>query len=115
MFKRKKNKTGCETPEYRCPTMPPVKPPKPPTSGSNAAKPNSNYIPPASVKESCTYSTPCGWCCKWDKKCDKKIGPEVMPVLKMPDYVAENIIEDVKNRMYELCGVSENLIKENKQ
>lgn len=22
----------------------------------------------------CTYSTPCGWCCKWDKKCDKKIG-----------------------------------------
>ena len=23
MFKRKKKKTGCETPEYRCPTMPP--------------------------------------------------------------------------------------------
>ena len=22
----------------------------------------------------CTYSTPCGWCCKWDKKCDRKIG-----------------------------------------
>lgn len=22
----------------------------------------------------CTYSTPCGWCCKWDKECDKKIG-----------------------------------------
>ena len=21
----------------------------------------------------CTYSTPCGYCCKWDKKCDKKI------------------------------------------
>ena len=21
----------------------------------------------------CTYSTPCGWCCKWDKKCDKKM------------------------------------------
>lgn len=39
MFKHKKKKTGCETPEYRCPTMPPVKPPKPQTSGSNAVKP----------------------------------------------------------------------------
>ena len=28
MFKRKKKKTGCETPEYRCPTMPPVTQPK---------------------------------------------------------------------------------------
>ena len=28
MFKRKKKKTGCETPEYRCPTMPPVAQPK---------------------------------------------------------------------------------------
>jgi hypothetical protein len=54
--------------------MPPVKPPKPPTSGSNAVKPNPNYAPPASVKKSCAYSTPCGWCAKWDKKCDKKIG-----------------------------------------
>ena len=43
MFKRKKKKTGCETPEYRWPTMPPVKPPKPPTSGSNAVKPNLNW------------------------------------------------------------------------
>jgi hypothetical protein len=89
-----------------------TKPPKPPTSGSNAVKPNPNYIPPASIKENCTYETPCGWCTKRDKKCDKKIGPEVMPVLKMPDHAAENIIEDVKNRMYESCGVSENLIKE---
>ena len=66
MFKRKKKKTGCETPElrkytpppppptsgsnavktgsqvpsqYNPPPMPPVKPPKPPTSGSNAFKP----------------------------------------------------------------------------
>ena len=61
----------------------------------------------------CTYATPCGWCTKWDKKCDKKIGPDIMPILKMPDHVAENIIEDVKNRMYESCGVSEKLIKEN--
>lgn len=36
MFKRKKKKTGCETPEFRKPTVPP---PKPPTSGSNAVKP----------------------------------------------------------------------------
>ena len=26
------------------------------------------------ITRQCTYSTPCGWCCKWDKKCDKKIG-----------------------------------------
>ena len=52
MFKRKKKKTGCETPEYRRPTLPPnsnlgwqptkssgTKPPNPPTSGSNAVKP----------------------------------------------------------------------------
>ena len=30
MFKRKKKKTGCETPEYRCPVPPPpIKPPTP--------------------------------------------------------------------------------------
>ena len=46
MFKRKKKKTGCETPEFRKPTQPP----SPPTSGFNAVKPNPNYIPPASVK-----------------------------------------------------------------
>jgi hypothetical protein len=32
----------------------------------------------------------------------------------MPDHVAESIIEDVKNKIYESCGVSESLIKENK-
>lgn len=77
MFKRKKKKTGCETPEYRCLTMPPVKPPKPPTSGSNAFKSSpvtilSNNI--GTVEIICHYETPCGWCAKWDKKCDKKIG-----------------------------------------
>lgn len=61
----------------------------------------------------CTYETPCGWCAKRDKKCDKKIDPDIVPILKMPDHVAESIIEDAKNRMYESCGVSENLIKEN--
>ncbi len=68
-FKPKK-KTGVQTPELRKPTPPPP----PPTRGSNAVKPNPNYIPPASVKENCAYSTPCGYCTKWDKKCDKKIG-----------------------------------------
>lgn len=46
MFKRKKKKIGCEMPEFRKPTSPPP----PPTSGSNAHKPNPNYVPPASVK-----------------------------------------------------------------
>jgi hypothetical protein len=40
-----KNKSGYQPPEYRKPTPPP-----PPTSGSNAVKPNPNYVPPASVK-----------------------------------------------------------------
>ena len=51
MFKRKNKKTGVQIhPQYNPPPMPPVKPPEPPTSGSNAVKPNPNYIPPASVK-----------------------------------------------------------------
>jgi hypothetical protein len=45
MFKRNKKKTGVQTPELRKPTPPPP----PPTSGSNAVKPNPNYVPPASV------------------------------------------------------------------
>lgn len=45
-FKHKK-KTGCETPGLRKPTPPPP----PPTSGSNAVKPNPNYVPPASVAQ----------------------------------------------------------------
>jgi hypothetical protein len=45
MFKRKKKKTGCETPELRQYTPPPP----PPTSGSNAVKPNPNYVPTATV------------------------------------------------------------------
>lgn len=99
MFKRKKKKTGVQTPEFRRPTPPPP----PPTSGSNAVKPNISYgyqpiytltqNPPdtfssllksapvcvlpndiSTVDYICTYSTPCGWCVKWDKKCDEKIG-----------------------------------------
>jgi hypothetical protein len=68
-FKPKK-KTGVQTPEFRKPSAPPPSP----TSGSNAVRPNPNYVPPASVKKSCPYELPCGWCTKWDKKCDKKIG-----------------------------------------
>lgn len=49
-----------KTPNFRKPTPPP--------------KPNPNYTPPPTVKITCTYITPCGWCTKWDKKCDKKIG-----------------------------------------
>lgn len=46
-----KNKTGIQTPEFRKPTPPPP----PPTSGSNARKPNPNYVPPASVIVNCGH------------------------------------------------------------
>ena len=62
MFERKKKKTCCETPTRSRFSMAPnsnlgwqptkssgTKPPKPPTSGSNAVKPNPNYVPPAST------------------------------------------------------------------
>jgi hypothetical protein len=90
-FKRKK-KTGIQTPEFRKPTPPPP----PPTSGSNAHKPNPNYVPPASVKKSCQYETPCGWCCKWDKKCDEKIGCE-SPSLPIPKSHAQKTIDYIKS------------------
>ena len=99
MFKRKKKKTGCETPEYRCPTMPPVKPPKPPTSGSNAFKSSqvtilSNNI--GTVEIICHYETPCGWCAKWDKRCDKKIGGH-SPSVPMPETEAQKLINYIKS------------------
>jgi hypothetical protein len=95
--------------------MPPVKPPKPPTSGSNAVKPNPNYAPPASVKKSCTYSTPCGWCTKWDKKCDKKIPWRGQRVNINPiDDVIDELIKTLINKTctsdsdheWECCGIS---------
>lgn len=92
MFKRKKNKTGVQTPEFRKPSAPPP----PPTSGSNAVKPNPNYVPPASVKKSCPYELPCGWCTKWDKKCDKKIGCEP-PSIPMSESHAQKIISEIKS------------------
>ena len=45
MFKRKKKKTGVQTPELRKPTPPPP----PPTSGSNAQKTGSQIPPQANV------------------------------------------------------------------
>lgn len=94
MFKCKKKKTDCETPEFRSKVpIPPVKPAKPnpnfgyqpqhtstqnpsppPTSGSNVVKPNPTYVPLDSIKKLCPYELLCDYCTKWDKKCDKKIG-----------------------------------------
>ena len=100
---------GCKTPKFRKPTappqynpppMPPVQPPKPPTSGSNAFKPNPNYVPPASVKpikKSCQYETPCGWCTRWDKKCDRKSGYVDSPSLKLSETEAQKIINYIKS------------------
>ena len=47
MLKRKNKKTGVQTPEFRKPSAPPP----PPTSGSNAVKPNPNYVPPDSTPQ----------------------------------------------------------------
>jgi hypothetical protein len=111
MFKRKKKKTGIQTPKFSYTTPPP-----PPTSGSNAVKPNPNYVPPASVKTSCLYELPCGWCTKWDKKCDKKIGPErgqrvnINPVGDAIDepigIIVNKICKSDSDHEWECCGVS---------
>ena len=69
MFKRKK-KTGCETPTFSKPTVPPQ--PNVPTMPTTTNPPNVG----SSVQrphQPCPYETPCGWCSKWDKKCDRKI------------------------------------------
>lgn len=50
MFKRKKKKIGVQTSKFSYTTSPP-----PPTSGSNARKPNPNYVPPASVIVNCGH------------------------------------------------------------
>jgi hypothetical protein len=122
MFNHKNKKTGCETPEFRSKVpMPPVRPakpnpnfgwqpqytstqnpPSPPTSGSNAVKPNQNYILPNSIKvitDTCPLLTPCGWCAKWDKKCDKKICgyPTVDPTDKTPKSHAQKTIDYIKS------------------
>ena len=89
MIKRKKS--GCQPPEYSKPTPPP-----PPTSGSNAFISNLNYVPPASIKQTCIYSTPCGWCTKWDKKCDKKI----------PELLTNQTCTSECDHEWECCGIS---------
>ena len=48
----------------------------------------------------CTYSTPCGWCCKWNKECDKKIGCEKPP---RGLRVKTNLIDDAINISYGKC------------
>ena len=68
MFKRKK-KTGCETPKFSKPTVPPQ--PNVPTMPTTTKPPNVG----SSVQRShqpCPYETPCGWCSKWDKKCNRQ-------------------------------------------
>lgn len=120
MFKKKK--TGCETPKFRKPTVPPqpTVPPMPPTTGSNAFKPNPNYIPPATVKKTCHYETPCGWCTKWDKKCDRKpykrgLRVEINPIddaigNDIKEYIKTDLINKVceseEDHEYECCGMS---------
>lgn len=64
MFKRKKKKTGVQTPEFRKPTPPPL---KPPTSGSNAVRPNPNYVPPVSVAKPRIYRMNLGDLDNWVK------------------------------------------------
>lgn len=77
------NNMSTHAPKYRksVPAPPPIggyQPikstanPQPPHTGSNVHL-NPNYVPPAGVKETCVYKTPCGWCSKWDKKCDNHI------------------------------------------
>ena len=84
MFKRKKKKTGCGTPEFRSKVpMPPVKPARlnpnlgwQPTDPTNTNPPNvGSSVQPK--QQPCCYITPCGWCAKWDKKCNKKIGSDI--------------------------------------
>ena len=95
MFKRKKKKTGVQTPELRKP----IAPPPPPTSGSNAVKPPNVGSSVQRSKQFCPYETPCGWCTKWDKKCDKKIGgyPTVDPTDKTPTSHAQKTIDCIKS------------------
>ena len=76
MFKRKNKKTGCETPEFRKPTPPPP----PPTSGSNAVKPNPNYVPPASTPR---YNPPPMPLIKPAKQKENKIMNKTMYGLKL--------------------------------
>lgn len=108
MFKRKKKKIGCETPQYRKSiSAPPAK------------QPNPNYVPPSNVKssvqkpkEQCTYSTQCGWCVKWDKK----IWCEDIPNNKGfgKHTIAELVVmEELLDRYHKLFGIEKFTYKEN--
>ena len=110
MFKRKKKKTGCETPEFRSKVpMPPVKPAKP-SEILNMIKSSPVAVLPndiSTVEIMCHYETPCGWCCKWDKKCDKKIGCDE-PSIPMPDSHARKIIDEIKSGKLPKLDVNDN-------
>ena len=109
MFKRKKKKTGCETPEFRSKVpMPPVKPAKP-SEILNMIKSSPVAVLPndiSTVEIMCHYETPCGWCTKWDKKCDKKIGCE--PPVKLYDKLMQTNKPCVseEDHEWECCGMS---------
>ena len=73
MFKRKKKKTGIQTPEFRRPSLPPnpnlgwqpakqsgTKPHSPPTSGSNAVKIPTYNPPPMPPVKPAIKNTMCG-------------------------------------------------------
>ena len=95
-----------KTPKFRKLTPPP--------------KPKPNYIPPSSVKTTCTYETPCGWCTKWDKLCDKKpyrrgLRVEVNPIDDaigdaekeyVKDALTNKICESEEDHIWECCGIS---------
>lgn len=85
--------TECKTPKFRKPAPSP--------------KPNPNYTPPPTVKRSCTYSTPCGWCTKWDKKCDRKIPePPIKPYEYLKETPTNKTCESEEDHEYECCGMS---------
>ena len=62
----------------------------------------------------CTYSTPCGWCCKWDKKCDKKIGCE-SPVLSMSPSISNEVLATIQDGVYKTTMIPEEQLKGNHQ
>ena len=62
----------------------------------------------------CTYSTPCGWCCKWDKKCDKKIGCEP-PILKMSYSMSNEALTTIQDEVYKAAMVPVEQLKGNRK
>lgn len=117
MFNRKNKKTGCETPTYSRFSMAPnpnlgwqptkssgTKPPKPPTSGSNAVKPNPNYVPPASTPQ---YTPPPMSPINPTKQKEKATTNKTMYGLKLyipfdelDDYIHEHLEEKYRDHTF---------------